>query len=57
MYAMLKDNGIAVRTDENIGIEFFEMVEVDRYSTFGRLTQYPTNPSRTNPTGSAHSSV
>ena len=28
MYAVLKDNGIAVKTDENIGMEFFEMSQL-----------------------------
>ena len=28
MYSVLKDNGIAVKTDENIGMEFFEMSQL-----------------------------
>ena len=52
MYAILKENGIAVRTDEQIGIEFFEMGEIDRSNKFGRLSNYPTKSLE-----SAHSSV
>ena len=41
MYAVLRDNGIAVKTDENIGMEFFEMsqlgvsAELQASGTFG----------------------
>ena len=52
MYAILKENGIAVRTDEQIGIEFFEMGEIDRSNKFGRLSNYPAGSLE-----SAHSSV
>ena len=28
MYGFLKDEGIAIKTDENIGMEFFEMAQL-----------------------------
>ena len=32
IYGVLKDNGIAVKMDENIGIEFFEMSKIKQDS-------------------------
>ena len=39
MYAVLKENGIAVKTDENIGVEFFEMEKLNATAHFGKLRQ------------------